>query len=110
MKDPLVARISIIVVGITSTIWFLIRVIPKPSRATYPCMRAAAPLMSGFIVWTMALLGSSFAFTKAREFWKKSKYATAVLFLLVSIGAAYGNDLEVGCRSKHFFRTSENLV
>lgn len=88
MKDPLVARISIIVVGITSTIWFLVRVIPKPSRATYPCMRAAAPLMSGFIIWMMALMGTSFAFTKAREFWKKSKYATAILFLLVSIGAA----------------------
>jgi uncharacterized protein (DUF362 family) len=88
LKDPLVAKISIIFVGISSTIWFLVRVIPKPSRATYPCMRAAAPLMSGFIIWMMALLGSSLAFTKAREFWKKSKYATAILFLLVSIGAA----------------------
>jgi len=27
------------VVGLFSLIWFLIRVIPKPSRATYPCQR-----------------------------------------------------------------------
>lgn len=32
--------------GLFSTIWFLVRVIPKPSRANYPCMQTAAPLMS----------------------------------------------------------------
>ena len=31
-------------VGLVSLLWFLIRVIPKPSRATYPCQRAAFPL------------------------------------------------------------------
>jgi uncharacterized membrane protein YuzA (DUF378 family) len=39
------AKIVFIVLGISSTIWFLVRVIPKPQRATYPCMRAAAPIM-----------------------------------------------------------------
>jgi hypothetical protein len=32
-----------ILLGIVSTIWFIIRVVPKPSRASYPCMQAAAP-------------------------------------------------------------------
>ena len=41
------------IVGIMSTDWFLIRVIPKPSRATYPCMRVAAPFMSGFVVYLL---------------------------------------------------------
>jgi hypothetical protein len=45
------------VMGIVSTIWFLIRVIPKPSRATYPCMQVAAPFMSGFITYLLAVAG-----------------------------------------------------
>ena len=36
--------------GLSSTLWFLIRVIPKPSRAYYPCMQAAAPMMSALYV------------------------------------------------------------
>jgi len=38
------------VMGLGSLAWFLVRVIPKPSRAAYPCQRAAAPLASGFIL------------------------------------------------------------
>jgi hypothetical protein len=30
--------------GLASLIWFLVRVVPKPSRASYPCQRAAASL------------------------------------------------------------------
>ncbi len=29
--------------GIGSLVWFLVRVIPKPSRAAYPCMRGQPP-------------------------------------------------------------------
>jgi hypothetical protein len=38
------------ILGLFSLIWFLIRVIPKPSRATYPCQRFAAPFAGGFVV------------------------------------------------------------
>ena len=44
-----------LILGIISTIWFLIRVIPKPSRAGYPCMRVAAPFMSGLILYLLAV-------------------------------------------------------
>jgi len=40
--------------GFLALAWFLIRVIPKPSRALYPCQRAAFPLASAFVA---ALLG-----------------------------------------------------
>ena len=56
-----------IITGIVSTLWFLIRVIPKPSRATYPCMKAAAPLMSSFIIYMMTLTGSAWLFKRARK-------------------------------------------
>jgi hypothetical protein len=45
------------IMGIISTVWFLIRVIPKPTRATYPCMRVAAPIMSGFITYLLGVAG-----------------------------------------------------
>ena len=62
MRDWLVSRhvpyvFIFIFMGIASTIWFLIRVIPKPSRATYPCMQVAAPFMSGFVTWLLAVAG-----------------------------------------------------
>ncbi len=49
------ARILAAVAGLGSLAWFLIRVIPKPSRAAYPCMRAAAPLASACVVWLMGI-------------------------------------------------------
>ena len=50
-------RLLLIIMGIMSTMWFLIRVIPKPSRAAYPCMQVAAPFMSGFITYLLAVGG-----------------------------------------------------
>jgi hypothetical protein len=50
-------RLIFIVMGIVSTVWFLIRVIPKPSRATYPCMQVAAPFMSGLVTYLLAVGG-----------------------------------------------------
>jgi len=35
--------------------WFVVRVIPKPIRATYPCQRAAFPLASGFVIWLLGV-------------------------------------------------------
>jgi len=47
-----------IITGFLALIWFLIRVIPKPSRATYPCQRAAFPIASGFVIWLISTIGS----------------------------------------------------
>ena len=49
--------LSLIILGIASTVWFLFRVIPKPSRATYPCVQLVAPIMSGFVVYLISLSG-----------------------------------------------------
>lgn len=76
------AKFAFIVVGILSTVWFLIRVIPKPSRATYPCMRAAAPFMSGFIIYLLSLATSLVAFRKARARFLTARYLASGLFLL----------------------------
>ncbi len=73
------------VMGLVSLLWFLVRVIPKPSRAAYPCQRAAFPLASSFVVWVAALLGSAFAWRKFRRwdarFWQACLWGAAALAL-----------------------------
>ncbi|HOW65031.1 MAG TPA: DUF362 domain-containing protein [Candidatus Paceibacterota bacterium] len=49
-----------------SLIWFLVRVIPKPSRAAYPCQRAAAPLASACVLWILSLASSTWLWRRAR--------------------------------------------
>ncbi len=56
-----IKRLLIFIPGVISTIWFLVRVIPKPGRASYPCMKVAAPFMSGFISYLLAVAGVTFA-------------------------------------------------
>jgi sugar lactone lactonase YvrE len=72
-------------IGLGALIWFLVRVVPKPSRATYPCQRVAFPLASGFIVWLFGLLASATAFKKARKAFSRAKYVTGVIFVVISI-------------------------
>jgi Domain of unknown function (DUF362)/Secretion system C-terminal sorting domain len=86
LKDwKISAKISFFVLGIASTLWFLIRVIPKPSRATYPCMRAAAPIMSGFIVYMLSISVSVFAFRKFGKKVLSAKYYAAAGFLAIAV-------------------------
>ncbi|MHC4104846.1 MAG: hypothetical protein ACYSR9_07900, partial [Planctomycetota bacterium] len=73
------------IAGLLSLIWFLIRVVPKPSRATYPCQRLVAPLASGFVVWLMGLLGSMLAYRKARQYLRHSRYVVAGICVVVSV-------------------------
>jgi len=74
--------------GILSTLWFLIRVVPKPSRASYPCMRAAAPFMSTFIVYLLGVATSVFALRKSRGNFLRAKYWSAGVFLCIGVAAA----------------------
>lgn len=80
-------RLIFFILGIASTIWFLIRVIPKPVRATYPCMRVAAPLMSGFVTYLLAVAGLTAISRRLK--WKiiNVRYG-AVLLLLTGVIAA----------------------
>ena len=63
--------------GLGSLIWFLVRVIPKPSRATYPCQKAAAPAASAFVVWLLAMVGAKWALAHRREFARQRRFAAA---------------------------------
>ncbi len=74
-------------VGLVSLLWFLARVIPKPSRATYPCQRAAFPLASGFVVWLTGIIVSSLAYRKAKRLAGRARYVAAGFFVTVAVVA-----------------------
>ena len=76
-------RLPLAVVGIVSLVWFLIRVIPKPSRAAYPCQRVAAPMASGFVLWLAAIIGAAAAYRKVKAFARQSRAWKAVLCAVV---------------------------
>jgi uncharacterized membrane protein len=69
------------ILGIISSIWFLIRVIPKPVRATYPCMRVAAPFMSGFVVYLLAVGGLTAISRKLKRKLINVRYTSAFLLI-----------------------------
>jgi hypothetical protein len=79
----IVLRIFFSLIGLLSLVWMLIRIIPKPSRAEYPCMKVAAPLAGGFVVYILGLAAAAFSFRQARQFFKNSKYALAFVLFVV---------------------------
>jgi hypothetical protein len=85
LKRKVTAKFLFIIMGIASTIWFLFRVIPKPQRATYPCMRAAAPIMSGFIIYIISLGGITLLFKKSISYIKHARYWSALIAGVIGI-------------------------
>lgn len=80
--------------GLLSLAWFLARVLPKPSRAAYPCQRAAAPLASGFVLWVAGTVASASGWRRVKELWRRSRWILAGVCLGVAgtlaIGALVG--------------------
>ena len=72
------------VTGLLALVWFLIRVVPKPSRATYPCQRVAMPLASGFVVWLAALVTSITASARFRRLVRESRLVLVGICLVTA--------------------------
>ena len=61
------SRLLFPLIGIAAMVWILFRVVPKPSRLSYPCVRTAMPIASGFIGY-LAMLGlSTIAFFRSKK-------------------------------------------
>ena len=71
--------------GLVALIWFLIRVIPKPARALYPCQRVAMPLASGFVAWLIGVVGALVAYRRAKVLFRYSHAKLAVLCLVMAL-------------------------
>ncbi len=81
-KSKLPDRLVFIILGISSTLWFLGRVIPKPARAAYPCVRAVAPFMSGFVLYLLSLTGISLAIKRLGSDKRKGLSLSTVILLI----------------------------
>jgi gluconolactonase len=73
------------ILGLFSLVWFVLRVIPKPARATYPCQQLALPLASGFVAWLVGLAGSVVAFRKAKGLLRQSRLPLAIACLVAAL-------------------------
>lgn len=98
-------KILILSTGFLSTLWLLIRVIPKPSRAHYPCVQAAAPWASSFVLYMLSLGAAVFGFKQARVHFFKQRYTYAILFVITGIMVAFSVILFNGSE----LRASRNL-
>ncbi len=80
-------RWLLLVLGFFALIWFLIRVLPKPSRISYPCQLACVPLAAFFFIWFSAVFASVLSQKKSRSTWKKvySGFALACAFMAISL-------------------------
>ncbi len=77
-----VPRLLFPIAGFLALVWFLVRVVPKPSRATYPCQKVAGPLAGSFLMWLVGITGASLLFHKARARLRQARYLPALLALL----------------------------
>ncbi len=87
LRHPLFPRLVLPIIGLLSTIWMLLRIIPKPTRASYPCMKVAAPLASTFIAYLVGGLVSLFSFKKARNALQQRRLQYVLLFTVLLVAS-----------------------
>jgi uncharacterized protein (DUF362 family) len=80
------------IMGLGAFLWFLIRVIPKPSRASYPCQRAAFPLATSFIIWLTGMFSGALFFGRLKRKFLKIPYlivALSIVAIVVATGWSF---------------------
>ncbi len=99
--------------GFAALVWFLIRVIPKPSRALYPCQKVATPMASGFVAWILAsstgLMPSIFAFKKGARHYRNARFASAAAFFAIAM-LCYGGFVAMQSSSDPAIADNEPFV
>jgi hypothetical protein len=102
-------RLVFLVTGIAALIWVVVRVLPKPSRAQYPCMQVAAPLAGGFLAYIAGLAVTLFSFKKAGQYLHTARYIPALILLLVGLTAVLFTTLNSGRESYAFSVMGDSL-
>ena len=78
------------ITGIVATIWVLIRIIPRPDRIRYPCMKIAIPISSSFLAFIAGLFTSLFSLKKIKEMMQNKKVNlifVSILSVVFLVGA-----------------------
>ena len=80
--------------GLIALGWFIVRVVPKPSRALYPCQQIVTPIASGFVAWIIGSLAGLFpsiiAFKAGRKRLKSARFAAALVFFIAAMALYAG--------------------
>jgi hypothetical protein len=77
------------IVGLAALLWIIIRVLPKPSRAQYPCVKVATPLASVFIVYISSLFVSAIVYFKTKKRIYLSPYIATIALVACGFGGTY---------------------
>jgi hypothetical protein len=96
-------RLLFPLIGLAALLWIIIRVAQKPSRATYPCVRAAAPVAASFLVYVAGLLSSVLLFRKAKRQIAASRVLRGLgtLLLVVAFGISPFLQTDHGARAEY---------
>ena len=90
--DNIYAKFAFPLVGVLAIVWFLVRVIPKPSRAAYPCQQVAAGIGGTFLLQALGVFASLSVYQQLREKINKKValgfLASVAVVASVTIGAA----------------------
>lgn len=95
--DNIYAKIGFPLVGLLAIIWFLVRVIPKPSRALYPCQQIAAGIGGTFLLQVFGVFTSLSVYDQIRKRLNKRIAlgfiaSVAVIASITLVGAAVINN------------------
>lgn len=72
--------------SVLAFIWILIRVIPKPQRVYYPCMKVAIPFAAPLFIYISSFWASVVIYKKSFRKFSQAKYSFAGLLLIAGLG------------------------
>ena len=84
-NDLKISRFFIPIMGLMAIVWFLIRVVPKPDRAAYPCQRAALGIGGGFLAYVLIFFSSFSLAQKIRR-----HFAVSIIIALIAVCGLFG--------------------
>lgn len=82
-KKNVVLKVCFPLLGLVALVWFLIRVVPKPTRIEYPCQQVAAPLALSFVAFISSTLVGVGAWKRFYLLWHSRRFYWGVSVLLV---------------------------
>jgi len=98
-QDTIFQKLLFPLFGLTSLVWVIIRVVPKPSRASYPCQQTAISVAAGFLVWLAATSFGVMFICLSQKYFNRKRLIVSTLFAVIGILIVVG---------AHFIYNSDN--
>mgnify|MGYP000532250309 FL=1 len=87
-KKNVVLKICFPLLGLAALVWFLIRVVPKPSRMEYPCQQVAAPIALSFVAFISSTLVGVGTWKRVWNLWNARRVTLGLSVLLIGVLAS----------------------